>query len=206
MIGIEIYLAFVLVSAGIIVMPGPNVLLIMATSVSHGYRRGLHTVAGTSAAMALQLVAATAMTASLAALMASWFSLIKWLGVAYLVYLGIRHMQAALYPAPRSRQVSGSGTFWRGFMVSLTNPKTILFFGAFLPQFIDPQGGAVLVQTAALSATFLCLAVVLDSCYALAAGALRHVAGDPRLARWRDGATSFLFIGAGLGLALTRRG
>jgi len=201
-----LYLAFLLVSAVLIVVPGPNVLLIVATSLSHGRKSGLVTVAGSTTAAALQLCIAALGTAWLAAFLADAFNVLKGLGAGYLVYLGLVRLKAALSDrgAVADTVPSGHGSFWRGFFVSLTNPKTILFFGAFLPQFVSP-GLSVGPQLAVLSASFLLLAIVFDSAYAMLAGALRSVVRRPIVRRSFDGLAGTLFVGSGIGLALARR-
>ncbi len=187
-------------------VPGPNVLLIVATSLARGRLRGLQTVAGTTTAMALQLLVAALGTAWFAAALSQAFGVLRWLGVAYLVYLGVTRLRQAIKPAQRVDEpdIAASCAYWRGFLVSITNPKTILFFGAFLPQFTSaslPYGPQVVV----LSVTFLVLAAVLDSCYAVAAGAVSALARRPLARRWSDGIAGTLYIGSGVGLALARR-
>jgi homoserine/homoserine lactone efflux protein len=201
----EAYLAFVAAAAVLMLVPGPNAALIVATSVARGTRAGLLTVAGTSAAMLLQLaVAALGMTALLGAL-GGWFEWLRWLGVAYLVHLGVRHWRApevdltAVEPEPRPLRA----TVLRGLLVSLTNPKTLLFYGAFFPQFVDPAGDVPL-QVALLSATFLALAVLLDSAWAVLAGRARGLLAAR--ARLRNRLAGGLLIGAAAGLAAARRG
>src|SRR5580704_2403728 len=132
---VSLYLAFVLATCILMLIPGPNVALIVANSVAYGTRFGLLTMAGTSSAMVVQLViTALGMTAVLGFL-GLWFEWLRWIGVVYLVYLGIRHWRAIptnltqTKPEPRSAKA----IFTRGFLVSLTNPKTLLFYGAFFP-------------------------------------------------------------------------
>ena len=144
--------AFILVSMGIIIIPGPNVLVVVSTSLAYGRARGLQTVAGTSAAMLVQSVFAS---------------------------------------------------FQRGFLVSLTNPKTIIFFSAFLPQFTS-SAEAYLPQIALLSAIFWALAVILDSGYALLAHRMSSLLRSRNLARYQHGLSALLYIGAGSALAATK--
>ncbi|MEJ1157672.1 LysE family translocator [Prosthecomicrobium sp. N25] len=197
---------FVAASALLILVPGPNVALIVANSLAHGARYGLLTVAGTSAAMLPQLAMTVAGMSAFVAALADWFEVLRWLGVAYLVFLGVRAWRAPAVdltgvPAePRS-----AAAIWaRGFAVSLTNPKTLLFYGAFLPQFVDAAAPDVTAQLAILAALFLATAVLLDSCWALAAARARpFLAGRGRL---RNRITGALLVGAGAGLALARKG
>ena len=204
MIDPGLYLGFVLATAILILIPGPNAALIVANSVGRGTRYGLLTVAGTSSAVVVQLgLTALGLTAVLGAL-AVWFEWIRWIGVAYLLFLGIRQWRAPpidlTRAAPQPRSVRAIAL--RGFLVGLTNPKTLLFYGAFFPQFLDslrPIGP----QVGLLCATFLVIAVVLDSGWAVAAGrARRLLAARPRL---RNRLSGGCLIAAGAGLALAHR-
>ena len=204
MIDLNLYLAFVAATSILILIPGPNVSLIVANSVAYGTRYGLLTVAGTSTAVVAQLlVTALGMTAMLGAL-AYWFEWVRWLGVAYLVYIGIKQWRAepvdltTTRPQPKSVRA----IYLRGLLVSLSNPKTLLFYGAFFPQFITTPASPG-AQIAVLSATFLAIAVTLDGCWALLAGRARgFLAARGRL---RNRVSGGLLIGAGLGLAMARR-
>lgn len=203
-VSIELYLAFVAASAALVVLPGPNVALIVANSVAHGRRYGLLTVAGTSTAMIPQLALTALGTTGALTVASQVFEWVRWAGVAYLVWLAIQAWRAPISdltrvsPEPRS----GRAIFSRGFLVSLTNPKTLLFYGAFLPQFVataaDPGP-----QLALLAATFLAIAVALDSCWALAASSLRGALAIRGTLRNRF--TSGCYLAAATGLALARR-
>jgi len=204
MIALNLYLAFALATTVLILIPGPNVSLIVANSVAYGTGFGLLTVAGTSAAILVQLgLTALGMTAVLGAL-ATWFDWLRWIGVAYLLWLGVRQWRAPPIDLTRTRPQPRSprAIMLRGFLVSLTNPKTLLFYGAFFPQFISidrPLGP----QVALLCATFLVIATVLDGAWALLAGRARGLlAARPRL---RNRMSGGLLIGAGVGLALARK-
>jgi homoserine/homoserine lactone efflux protein len=203
---LELYLAFVLATAVLILIPGPNVTLLVATSLAHGPRRALVTLAGTSSAIALQLaVMALGMTTLIMAL-ATWFEWLRWIGVGYLVYLGIQQWRAApLALDDVEMRLRPLGRFlWQGVLVSGTNPKTLLFYAAFFPQFVAP-GSPPGPQLALLCATFLVIATVLDGAYAVLAGQLRPWLRDRRRARLRNRLTGSCLIAAALGLALARR-
>jgi homoserine/homoserine lactone efflux protein len=123
-----LFSAFVGATAILMLIPGPNVALIVANSLTFGARAGLVTVAGTSAAMVVQLtIAALGVTALLGAL-AQAFEILRWIGVAYLVWLGVRAWRAPGKDLGQTRAVSPRKTFGRGFLVSLTNPKTLAFY------------------------------------------------------------------------------
>jgi threonine/homoserine/homoserine lactone efflux protein len=201
----ESYLAFVAATVVVILIPGPNVTLLVANSLAYGPRRALVTLAGTSGAIALQLaVVALGMTSLIPALAES-FGWLRWLGVAYLLYLGIqqwRTQPVALEDV--TPVVAATRLFWQGVLVSSTNPKTLLFYAAFFPQFVDP-GNPLGPQLALLCVTFLALATVLDGGYVLLAGHLRAWLRGRRGARLRARLTGSLLIATGLGLALARR-
>lgn len=200
----ELYLGFVLATAVLILIPGPNVALITANSVARGTRLGLVTVAGTSSAVAVQLVlTALGLTAVLSAL-ALWFEWLRWIGVAYLLYLGLRQWFAPVadLSAVTAERRPASAIYLRGFLVGLTNPKTLLFYGAFFPQFLD-AGRPLGSQVGLLCVTFLVIAVVLDSLWAVVAGRARWLlAARPKL---RNRLSGGCLMAAGAGLALAHR-
>jgi threonine/homoserine/homoserine lactone efflux protein len=202
----DLYVAFVLATTALILIPGPNVTLLVATSLAHGPRRALITLAGTSSAIALQLMIVALGMTSLILVLARWFEWLRWAGVAYLIWLGIQQWRAApLALEDLEGRTARPGTlFWQGVLVSATNPKTLLFYGAFLPQFVDPASppGA---QLALLCGTFLVVAILLDGTYAILAGRLRPWLRTRRRARLRNRLTGSLLIAAALGLALARR-
>ncbi len=204
MIHVQLYLAFVLATTILMLIPGPNVALIVANSVAYGTRYGLLTVLGTSSAMLLQLaLTAIGMTAMLAWL-SQMFEWLRWLGVAYLLFLGIRQWLAEPVDLTRTKPQMKSlkAIYGRGFLISLTNPKTLLFYGAFFPQFIAP-GLPPGPQIALLALSFMAIAILVDSGWALLSGRARGLLGSR--GRLRNRLTGGLLIGAGLGLALARR-
>jgi homoserine/homoserine lactone efflux protein len=194
--------AFVGATAILMLIPGPNVALIVANSLTFGARAGLMTVAGTSAAMVVQLAVASLGVTALLGALAQAFEILRWLGVAYLVWLGVRAWRASAKDLGGTRAVWPSKTFGRGFLVSLTNPKTLAFYGAFLPQFLDPSAGLG-KQMTILSVTFVSTALVIDSGWALLAGRARGLVA--RFGRLRNRLTGAVLVGAAVGLALARR-
>jgi threonine/homoserine/homoserine lactone efflux protein len=178
-------------------IPGPNVALITATSIRHGPRLGLATVAGTCAAMIPQLALTALGMSEALGLAGRWFAVLRWAGVAYLIWLGVRAWRGtsedAVGAAPD--RASERAVFLNGFLISLTNPKTLLFYAAFFPQFVTADRPA---------AQLWLLAALIDSGWALLAGRLRGVlAGHARL---RGRLTGAVLIAAGAGLAAARRG
>lgn len=193
-------MAFILVSIGIIIIPGPNILVIVSTSITNGKIRGLQTVAGTSSAMLIQLAIAALATSWLITTLAIGLVWLKWLGVIYLFYIGVTHL-ITINSDSKSR-LSAVGSFSRGFWVSLTNPKTILFFGAFLPQFTN-SGSSYSLQITLLSLIFWVLAVVLDSSYALLANKISSFVQNKYLAKYKNTVSGIIYLGAGSILATT---
>jgi threonine/homoserine/homoserine lactone efflux protein len=201
---LDLYLGFVLATTILVLIPGPNVSLIVANSIAYGTRYGLLTVAGTTAAIIVQLsLTALGLSAMLGAL-AGWIEWVRWFGVAYLLYLGIRQWNAPPVDLTRTRPQPRSfrAIALRGFLISLSNPKTLLFFGAFFPQFIAPDA-PIAPQIAVLSITFMVIVGGLDSVWALLAGRARGVLA--MRGRLRNRLSGGFLIGAGIGLALAHR-
>jgi threonine/homoserine/homoserine lactone efflux protein len=201
---LELYAAFVAATIVLMLIPGPNVALITANSIRHGPRWGLVTVAGTCAAMIPQLaLTALGMTEALG-LAGRWFVVLRWVGVAYLLWLGVQAWGGASHEAVSATDGRAplGAVFLNGFLVSATNPKTLLFYAAFFPQFVaaDHRAG----QLWLLAATFLVLAAVIDCGWALLAGRLRGVLASH--SRLRGRMTGAVLIAAGAGLAVARGG
>lgn len=202
---LDLYLAFIAACVVLIAIPGPNVALIVANSVAHGARYGLMTVAGTASAMVLQLALVVLGASALLGMLANLFDWLRWLGVAYLIWLGVRTWRAAATDLAGTQAEARSmmSIFSRGFAVSLTNPKTLLFYAAFLPQFVGTGDGEATYQLLLLAGTFLVVAVLLDGVWALLASRLRSLL--QARARLRNRITGSLLIGAGVGLAFARK-
>ncbi len=165
---------FMLAAGLLIVVPGPAVLYVVARSVDQGKLAGIVSVLGIAlGALVHSLAAAVGITAVLAA-SALAFSTVKYLGAAYLIYLGITTLLKK--PEAQEKLVVEPKPLWQifrqGFVVNLLNPKTALFFLAFLPQFADPAHGSVPLQTFILGLIFVVIALLSDSVYALLAGQL----------------------------------
>lgn len=198
-----LFIPFVLATIVLGLIPGPNVALTVANSLAHGARYGLLTVAGTSSAMVPQLILTILGMSTLITLLADGFDILRWLGVAYLLYLGIRQWRAPAQDLAhmRARPKSVKEIYGRGFFVSLTNPKTILFYGAFFPQFITP-GADTTTQLIVLSCAFLVVITMIDCLWALLAGyARRYLPGD---SSWANRISGTFLIMAALLLALIR--
>ncbi len=144
--------------------------------------------------------------ASFMAVLADWFEWLRWAGVAYLVYIGIQQWRAepVALEELNAPKVAPKALYWQGFLVAMTNPKLFLFYAAFFPQFIDPlaPGG---LQLGILCVSFLSIALIIDSSYALLAGRLRDLLRGRARAQLRNRLSGSLLVAAGLGLAMIRR-
>jgi threonine/homoserine/homoserine lactone efflux protein len=203
MLNPELFLAFLVITLVLVVTPGPIVTLVIATGATQGVRAALVTVAGTVTGNAILVVAIAFGLSWLLKSSVALFEAIRWTGAAYLVWLGVqawRHAgrQAELPPPP------GRVHFWRGFLVALSNPKTIAFFTAFLPQFVDPAL-PVEPQLAAMCAVSVVMAAATDSAWAVAAGLGRAFFVKPARARLLGRASGAVLVGGGIWLSLARR-
>jgi threonine/homoserine/homoserine lactone efflux protein len=197
-------LVFALASLAVLAFPGPAVTYIVARSVRHGPRAGLTSTMGIETGNFVQVVAATVGLSAVLASSAAAFTVVKYAGAAYLVYLGVRAIVRAEADDARPRRPAGAKLFRDGVVIAVLNPKTALFFLAFLPQFVDSSRGSETLQVAVLGICFVALACLSDGAYALLAGAagrrLRRPRGSRRLlAR----ATGGLYIGLGVWAALS---
>jgi threonine/homoserine/homoserine lactone efflux protein len=192
----------------LLVTPGPVVVFVIARSIDQGRVAGLVSVLGVHLASCLHVAAAAVGLSALLVSSADAFTVVKLLGAAYLVYLGIRRLMeparapdfAGLAPVPLAR------LFWQGFVVNLLNPKTALFFLAFLPQFVDPARGSLAGQIGVLGLLFIFLGLASDSVYALAAGAIRGwIATRPRALTIERYASAGTYFGLGVLTALAKR-
>jgi len=191
--------AFALASIVLAVTPGPGVLYIVARTLAQGRRAGLASVAGVALGNLGNAIGASIGLAALFAVSSLAFTVVKLAGAAYLVWLGIRAWRApATTPATPAFEAPRLGRIFRdGCLVALLNPKTALFFAAFLPQFIEPHGSAI-AQSLALGALFIAIAALTDAAWALAAGS-----ASPALLRSGAGRGwgRYLTAGAYFGLA-----
>ena len=203
----ELYLAFCLATAILIIMPGPVVSLVIANALTHGTAKGIVTVTGAQAAILIQLLVVALGLTSLMAVMAGWFEWLRWLGAAYLIWLGVQKWRATpLLPEERPSGTTRSrAIFLQGFVIALTNPKSLFFLAAFFPQFISPAAPAG-PQLWLLCPTFLVIAAIFDSSYALLAGRARGWLKDRRHVLLGERITGTFLIGAGAWLVLARRG
>ena len=190
----------------LIVVPGPAVLYVVAQSIDQGRRAGLVSAAGIATGGTVHIVAATVGLSALLVQSATAFEAVKLAGAAYLIYLGVRRLLTRVTEEPVERERRPHrALFRRGVVVNVLNPKTALFFLAFLPQFVDPDRGAAWLQIAIFGVTFVLLAWVSDSLYAVAAGTAAHRLRGRAFAavqRWFSGT---VFVVLGVAAARTER-
>jgi threonine/homoserine/homoserine lactone efflux protein len=168
---LQTLLLFAAASLALLVVPGPAVIYIVTRSVTQGRRAGIVSMLGIEAGGLVHVVAAALGLSALLASSATAFTAVKYLGAAYLVYLGVRRLRERVEEPDRTSEGrSRPRLFWEGVLVQVLNPKTALFFLALLPQFVDPARGSVAVQVVLLGLCFTALAVLSDGAYALAAG------------------------------------
>lgn len=199
----ELYAAYLLACLIIILVPGPTVTLIIANSIRHGARAGLANVVGTQAGLTIMIAIVGVGLTSLMEGIGHWFEWVRLLGAAYLIWIGVRMFRSkgVLNPDGTARRPRG-GFFLQGLVVALSNPKTLIFFGAFFLQFIDPAGNHA-VQITIMGATAMVCAAVSDSAYARAAGRAGRLLSARRVKLLSRISGSFL-VGGGVWLATSK--
>ena len=200
---LNLYLAYVAACIGLALLPGPNVTLVIASGLRYGLRAAFITILGTQVGLGVVIAIVGAGLTTLMATMGYWFDWVRFAGAAYLVWLGIKlvrssgEMSATEAPPPPR-----GGFFLQGFLVLLSNPKVLLFFGAFIPQFVDMTQDH-LPQVVLLGATFTVIAALSDGTYALLAGRAGKLLSAQRV-RLVSRISGGFMIGGGIWLALTR--
>ncbi|MEJ2600268.1 MAG: LysE family translocator [Anaerolineales bacterium] len=193
-------------SLALLLMPGPAVLYILARSVNQGRSAGLVSVLGIETANFCHAAAAALGLSAILLSSALAFNVVKYLGAAYLIYLGIHklaahqedHPQEIIHPQSLRRIYS------QGVIVNLLNPKVALFFFAFLPQFVDLSHGNPTTQILALGALFVGMAIITDSCYALLGSSIaRRLKGNQRFAKGQRYFSGLIYLGLGISTALS---
>jgi threonine/homoserine/homoserine lactone efflux protein len=204
----EVFAAFAVASLALLIVPGPSVLYIVTRSMDQGRAAGLVSVLGIHTGSIVHVAAAALGLSAILASSALSFGIVKYAGAAYLIWLGIRTIRerGEDRPGTTGREHSLKRIYAQGVVVNVLNPKTALFFLAFLPQFIDVSKGSVPFQAVVLGATFIALGFLSDGTYALVSARVskafgaRHSTGVAR--RWLPGLT---LIGLGVVSAVTGR-
>jgi threonine/homoserine/homoserine lactone efflux protein len=199
---LHVYFAFVAACIALALLPGPIVTLVIANGLRHGTRAALTNIAGVQAGLAIVIGIVAIGLTSLMATMGYWFDWVRFAGAAYLVWLGIRLIRSPVAAVEAEAPPPRGGFFLQGFLVALSNPKVLVFFGAFIPQFMDMTKDHV-SQVALLGVTFMATAAMTDAIYALLAGRAR-VFFSARRTRLLSRVSGGFRIGGGIWLALTR--
>ncbi|MER6674746.1 LysE family translocator [Streptomyces sp. NPDC000983] len=212
MVSSDRLLAFAAMSFLLIVVPGPSVLFVVGRALAQGRRAALTTVAGNTAGAYVLVLAVALGVGSVVERSVLLFTLLKLAGAAYLVYLGVRawrdrgSLRSVFADDAATVAQGGLRTFWEGFAVGVTNPKTIVFFAAVLPQFVDRGAGHVTAQMLLLGLVFNAIALASDSVWGLAAATARGwFARSPRRLSMVGGIGGMTMIGLGVTVAATGR-
>ena len=211
MLSTDRLLAFAALSFLLIVIPGPSVLFVIGRALAQGRRAALTTVVGNTLGAYLLVLAVAFGIGSVVERSVLVFTVLKLAGAVYLVYLGVKawRERGSLRAAFAGGEVpahSGLRTFWEGFAVGVTNPKTIVFFAAVLPQFVDRDSGHVMAQMLLLGLVFNVIALASDSVWGLIASTARGwFAHSPRRLSAVGGVGGLTMIGLGVTVAVTGR-
>jgi threonine/homoserine/homoserine lactone efflux protein len=190
----------------LLIIPGPAVLYITTRSATQGRVAGIVSVLAIETANFLQAVAAALGLSAILLSSALAFDVVKYLGAAYLIYLGIRKLFSSDESVENEevKRESLSRIYWQGFAINILNPKTALFFFAFLPQFVDPARGNVIGQNLLLGAIFIGLALITDSLYALLSSSLAgKLSGNRKFQKGGRYFAGLVYVGLGITTALT---
>lgn len=196
---------FILAALALLLVPGPAVLYITARSASQGRTAGLVSVLAIETANFIQAAAAALGLSAILLSSALAFDVVKYLGAGYLIYLGVRKLLFSENGLQEEiKQESLSRIYWQGFVINLLNPKTALFFFAFLPQFVDPTRGNVIAQNLLLGMIFVGLAIITDSIYALVVSSFADkLRGNRQLQTGERYFGGLVYVGLGITTALT---
>jgi threonine/homoserine/homoserine lactone efflux protein len=197
---------FVSVATVLVFMPGPNTLYIIARSIQQGRLAGLVSSLGVQVGTMVHIVAASLGLSALLVSSAVAFNVVKYAGAAYLIFLGIKTLLTKEKIEPsKVRKAALGRVFYQGIVVNLLNPKTALFFFAFLPQFIDVARGGVVLQVVLVGSILIFLGTLSDSIYALASGSIGNwLRGNLKFLRAQRYFAGSVYIGLGAATALSR--
>ena len=200
---LELYLAFVAACVVLALLPGPIVTLVIANGLRHGTRAALINIAGAQTGLAIVIGILAVGLTSLMATTGYWFDWVRFAGAGYLVWLGVRLIRSPVEGVESNAPPPPRGGFYlQGLLVTLSNPKVLVFFGAFIPQFMD-MGRDHLSQVALLGVTFMITGAITDTIYAVLAGRAR-LFFSARRTRLLSRISGGFMIGGGVWLALTR--
>lgn len=196
---------FIAASLALLIVPGPAVFYIIARTLEQGRLSGLVSMLGITFASVIHVILAALGLSALVLKSALMFNIIKYLGALYLIYLGIKTLMGTSQPIANLnvKPVPLPKLFWQGFIVNMLNPKTAVFFLAFLPQFVNPDNGSVPMQFLFLGMIFICLAVTSDGLYAILAGTAKQLLTRSRIiAKFQTRFSGCVYLALGVSTAL----
>jgi homoserine/homoserine lactone efflux protein len=200
----DTYFTFCLAALALALVPGPTVTVIIANSLRYGSKAGLMNVLGTQVGVVIWLAIAAVGLGAAIQLMGVWFDVLRWVGAAYLVWMGIKLLRSNGDLAVAVDRARPRGSFFlQGFVVIMSNPKMLVLFGALIPPFLS-KGGSVLQETMSLGVTFMLIAAAGDTLYALMAGRAGAWLSRSRI-RAIEVASGLCLAGGGVWLALKGR-
>ncbi|PBC24157.1 MULTISPECIES: LysE family translocator [unclassified Mesorhizobium] len=208
MIDLSTLIAYIAVVLGFVFIPGPATLLTIARATSLGTKVGIATGAGIAAGDIFHTVMAMVGISAIIATSATLFSIVKYIGAAYLVYLGIRAIieKTPTDPSAGALAISAGKAFRQAVLTEVLNPKTALFFLAFLPQFVRPENGTVMLQMAVLGIIFVVLGLFSTVAFAVSAGRLgSFLRRNPTVLKWQGKVVGGIYCALGVRLALQQR-
>ena len=199
---------YTIIALGFAFLPGPATLLTITRAASSGTKIGIATSIGIAAGDLIHTVMAIVGISAIIATSALLFSIIKYLGAAYLVYLGVRSIleKTATDLISGSLQISATKAFQQGFWTEVLNPKTALFFLAFLPQFVQPVSGSVAIQLGVLGAIYVLFGLIATVVASISAGSLgRFLRRNPEILKWQGKVVGSVYCALGVRIALEER-
>ncbi|WP_296741631.1 LysE family translocator [Mesorhizobium sp.] len=208
MIDLSTLIAYIAIVLGFVFIPGPATLLTIARATSSGTRVGIATGTGIAAGDVFHTVMAMIGISAIIATSATLFSIVKYIGAAYLVYLGIRAIieKAPANPAAGAPAISPRKAFRQAVLTEVLNPKTTLFFLAFLPQFVRPQNGSVMLQFMTFGVIFVLLGLFSTIVFAVSAGGLgKFLRRNPSVVKWQGKVVGGIYCALGVRLVLQQR-
>lgn len=210
MVDLTYWLVFFSAALALNLSPGPDLIYILSRSIAHGRRVGLASAAGVWTGAFVHVLAASIGLSAILATSATAFAVVKYVGAAYLIYLGVKSLRSAGATFSSARDTETDVSLWRAFrqgvLIDVLNPKVAVFFMAFLPQFVRPGHGSELIQLVMLGTLVICVAIVVETCLVLAASkATNFFRANPTASVWLDRVLGSVLIGLGIRLALSEQ-
>jgi RhtB (resistance to homoserine/threonine) family protein len=208
MVELTYWLVFFSAAVALNLSPGPDLIYVLSRTIAHGRRVGLASAAEVWIGAFVHVLAASVGLSAILATSATAFAVVKYVGAAYLIYLGVKSLRAAGATFNLAKDTEADISLWRAFrqgvLIDVLNPKVAVFFMAFLPQFVRPGHGSALIQLVMLGTLIICVAVVVETCLVLAASkATNFFRANPTASVWLDRVLGSVLIGLGIRLALS---